>query len=99
MNTRIKVTNKNIREAEVADPTNCPIARAIKRTVKGIKNVHVYGKNANMTVKKGSRLTFYTAVLGSNAAAFVSRFDAGLSVAPFKLNVKWNRTTAANCGF
>lgn len=96
MNTRISVTDKNIREAEVADPTNCPIARALKRTVKGIKKVHVYGRNANMSVKKGSKTTFYTSVLAKSATNFISRFDAGMSVNPFKLSIIWKRAAATS---
>jgi len=95
MNTRISVTNKNIREAKVADPTNCPIARALKHTVKGIKKVHVYGRNANMTVKNGKKITYYTAVLEKVATNFISRFDAGSPVIPFKLSINWKRTPTA----
>jgi len=99
MNTRISVTDKNIREAKVADPTNCPIARALKRTVTGIKKVHVYGRNANMTVKKGNKTTFYTAILDKAAAGFISRFDAGMSVNPFKLSINWKRSPTSTSMF
>lgn len=91
MNVRLNVTNKNINEAKQADPTNCPIARALKRTVRGIKNVRVYGKNANMLVKKGKKITFYTTVLENAATTFIKRFDSGLAVHPFKLKITWKR--------
>jgi len=92
MNVRLNVTNKNINEAKQADPTNCPIARALKRTVKGITKVRVYGKNANMLVKNGKKITFYTTILDNVATTFIKRFDSGLAVNPFKLNINWKRT-------
>ena len=94
MNINLNVTNKNIRDAKVADPSNCPIAKALKRSVRGLKDVYVYGKNAHITIKKGNRCTRYTTDLVQVATKFVQRFDAGLAVLPFKFNLNFKRAGA-----
>ena len=91
MNINLNVTNKNIRDAKVADPSNCPIAKALKRSVKGLKQVYVYGRNAHIVVKKGNRNVRYSTDLAKEASKFVSRFDAGLAVLPFKFNLNFKK--------
>lgn len=99
MNIKLNVTNKNIRDAEIADPSNCPIAKALKRSVKGLKNVFVYGKNAHITIKNGNRCQRYTTDLAQIASTFVRRFDAGLSVLPFKFTLNFKRAGSLTSRF
>jgi len=94
MNINLSVTEKNIRDAKVADPSNCPIAKALKRSVKGLKKVYVYGRNAHILVKQGKRNVRYSTNLISEATKFVTRFDAGLAVLPLKLKLNFKRATA-----
>lgn len=95
MNINLNVTGKNIRDAKVADPSNCPIANALKRSVKGLRKVFVYGRNAHIVVKKGNRSTRYSTNLAKEASQFVSRFDAGLAVLPFKFKLNFKRAVGA----
>jgi len=97
MNINLNVTGKNIRDAKIADPSNCPIAKALKRTVNGLKKVYVYGRNAHIVVKKGNRSVRYSTNLVKEASQFVSRFDAGLAVIPFKFKLNFKR--AVGVGF
>jgi len=94
MNINLSVTEKNIRDAKVADPSNCPIAKALKRSVRGLKKVYVYGRNAHMLVKQGKKNVRYSTDLVKEASQFVTRFDAGLAVLPFKFKLNFKRTTA-----
>ncbi len=93
MRINLNVTNKNIKDAKIADPSNCPIAKALKRTVRGLKNVYVYGKDAHLVIKKGNRNYRYTSNLARIATQFVTRFDAGLAVVPFKLRLDFKRAS------
>lgn len=99
MNIKLNVTNKNIRDAKVADPSNCPIAKALKRSVKGLRDVYVYGKNAHITIKNGNRCTRYTTDLAQIASSFVRRFDAGLAVLPFKFTLSFKKAGALSSRF
>lgn len=94
MKMNLNVTNKNIEDAKIADPSNCPIAHALKRTVRNLKKVYVYGKDAHLVVRRGKRNYRYTASLNKIASGFVNRFDSGLAVAPFKFNLNFKKAAA-----
>jgi hypothetical protein len=94
MKINLNVTNKNIKDAKIADPSNCPIAKALKRKVKGLTNVYVYGKDAHLVIKKGNRNYRYNTHLARVASKFVARFDAGLAVIPFKFSLNLKRASA-----
>ena len=93
MKINLNVTGKNIKDAKVADPSNCPIANALKKTVKGLKNVYVYGKDAHLVIKRGNKNYRYTSSLAKIASHFVTRFDSGLAVAPFKFQLNFKRAS------
>lgn len=83
-----KITNKNILEGEKANPQNCAIARSIKNEMKKkIKNVSVLPTQVILEMDKN----MFIAEMPKNGTDFIKRFDRGLAVNAFKLNLKFKK--------
>jgi hypothetical protein len=87
----INITEKNIFEGEKANPQNCAIARAIKRNMKG-KLMSVSVLPSHIVVKTKNKE--YIAVMPKEGSSFIKRFDRGLAVNSFKLNLKFKKDFA-----
>ena len=84
----LKITNKNILEGEKANPQNCAIARAIKAKMKN-KFEEVSVLPSHVTLKIDEKI--FVAPMPKEATNFIKRFDRGLAVNPFELNLKFKR--------
>lgn len=76
--TKIKVTKKDIKRGEPTDPYSCPIALAVKRTLK-VKQVCVTLGLVEFLWKDVE----IVAPLPIKAETFIDRFDEELEVEPF----------------
>ena len=83
-----KITNKNILEGEKANPQNCAIARAIKNKMK--KEIQEVSVLATQVVLKIDNKMF-VATMPKEGTNFIKRFDRGLAVNPFELNLKFKK--------
>ena len=88
MNKNINITEKNIFEGEKANPQNCAIARAIKGKLK--KKVQEVSVLPNQVIIKINKKMFI-AEMPKNGTNFIKRFDRGLAVNSFKLNLKFKK--------
>lgn len=91
MKKTINITEKNIFEGEKANPQNCAIARAIKRNMKG-KLMSVSVLPSHIVVKTKNKE--YIAAMPKEGSNFIKRFDRGLAVNSFKLNLKFKKDFA-----
>ena len=83
-----KITNKNILEGEKANPQNCAIARAIKNKMK--KEIQEVSVLATQVVLKIDNKMF-VATMPKEGTNFIKRFDRGLAVNHFELNLKFKK--------
>jgi len=91
MNKTIKITQRNIFEGEMANPQNCAIARAMKEEMKGkSKSISVLPSHIVIKIKNNQ----YTAIMPKKGRSFIKRFDHGLAVNSFKLNLKFKKQFA-----
>jgi len=91
MNHKINVTNTNILEGEKANPQNCAIAKAIKSKMKKkISSVSVLP--SHVTLKIDNKM--FVAKMPKSGANFIKRFDRGLAVNAFELNLKFKKDFA-----
>jgi len=91
MNHKINVTNTNILEGEKANPQNCAIAKAIKSKMKKkISSVSVLP--SHVTLKIDNKM--FVAEMPKSGANFIKRFDRGLAVNAFELNLKFKKDFA-----
>jgi len=88
MKQKLKITNKNILEGEKANPQNCAIARAIKNKMK--KEIQEVSVLATQVVLKIDNKMF-VAPMPKEGTNFIKRFDRGLAVNPFELNLKFKK--------
>jgi len=88
MNRTLKITNKNILEGEKANPQNCAIARAIKNKMK--KNIEEVSVLPTQVILKMDNKMFI-APMPKEGTNFIKRFDRGLAVNPFELNLKFKK--------
>jgi hypothetical protein len=88
MKQTLKITNKNILEGEKANPRNCAIARSIKSKMKKkITNVSVLPTQVILEIDK----KMFVAEMPKKGTNFIKRFDRGLAVNPFELNLKFKK--------
>ena len=88
MKKTINVTNRNITEGEKANPQNCAIARAIKSKMrKKIQEVSVLP--TQIILKIDNKMLI--APMPKEGTNFIKRFDRGLAVNPFELNLKFKK--------
>lgn len=97
MKLNLRITKNDIKDGERSNPSNCAIARSIKRnkniTVKSVSVFHdvCIVKKAN----KSGNLASYVATLPQKAQTFVRNFDHSLRVTPFALNLNFAKTSSA----
>jgi len=88
MKQNLKITDKNILEGEKANPQNCAIARAIKSKMKKkISNVSVLPSQVILEIDK----KMFIAEMPKKGKDFIKRFDHGLAVNAFELNLKFKK--------
>lgn len=88
MKQNLKITDRNILEGEKANPQNCAIARAIKSKMKKkITNVSVLPSQVILEIDK----KMFIAEMPKKGADFIKRFDRGLAVNAFELNLKFKK--------
>lgn len=88
MKQNLKITDKNILEGEKANPQNCAIARAIKSKMKKkITNVSVLPTQVILEIDK----KMFVAEMPKKGTDFIKRFDRGLAVNAFELNLKFKK--------
>jgi hypothetical protein len=88
MNKTLKITDKNILEGEKANPQNCAIARAIKSKMKKkIEEVSVLP--TQVILKMDNKM--FVAPMPKEGTNFIKRFDRGLAVNAFELNLKFKK--------
>lgn len=84
----INITNRNILEGEKANPQNCAIARAIKSKLKKkVEEVSVLPTQVILKIDK----KMFVAEMPKEGTNFIKRFDRGLAVNPFELNLKFKK--------
>lgn len=88
MNKTIKITQQNIFEAEIANPQNCAIARAIKRNMKG-KLMSISVLPSHVTLRMDNKM--FIAKMPKPGADFIKRFDRGQAVNSFELNLNFKK--------
>jgi len=86
MKKHITITNKNIKEGELANPENCAIARSLKDNIRSLKTVSVLADHIKMTLKNGKS---YYADMPKQGTNFIKRFDRGQAVNKFKLDLNF----------
>jgi hypothetical protein len=85
---KFKITNKNILEGEKANPQNCAIARSIKSKMKKkIEEVSVLPSHVTLKIDE----KIFVAPMPKEATNFIKRFDRGLAVNAFELNLKFKK--------
>ena len=84
----IKITDANILEGEKANPQNCAIARAIKSKMK--KKIQEISVLPTQVVLKMDKKIFI-AEMPKYGTNFIKRFDRGLAVNAFELNLKFKK--------
>ena len=77
----INVTEEDIQAGIVFDPCNCPVARALRRA---FRRKIVSAGEGLLTIGKRGKISWYTP---SAVRAFISDFDAGSTVKPFKFEL------------
>ena len=88
MKHNIKITNSNILEGEKANPQNCAIARAIKSKLKKkVQEVSVLPTQVILKIDK----KMFVAEMPKEGTNFIKRFDRGLAVNSFKLDLKFKK--------
>ena len=88
MKKTLKITDKNILEGEKANPQNCAIARAIKSKMKKkIEEVSVLP--TQVILKMDNKM--FVAPMPKEGTNFIKRFDRGLAVNAFELNLKFKK--------
>jgi hypothetical protein len=86
----VRVTSDDIRRGRRRSFTCCPVARAVKRTLK-LGAVHV---NPLLINAGGPGENFKTP---STAGRFITKFDAGVQVQPFAFRLSSRRGSARKC--
>ena len=85
---KFNITNKNILEGEKTNPQNCAIARAIKSKMrKDIEEVSVLP--TQVILKMDNKM--FVAPMPKEGTNFIKRFDRGLAVNPFELDLKFKK--------
>lgn len=88
MKQKLKITDANILEGEKANPQNCAIARAIKSKLKKkVQEVSVLPTQVVLKIDK----KMFVAEMPKKGTNFIKRFDRGLAVNPFELNLKFKK--------
>jgi len=88
MKKTINITNRNITEGEKANPQNCAIARAIKSKMrKEIEEVSVLPTQVILKIDN----KMFVAPMPKEGTSFIKRFDRGLAVNPFELNLRFKK--------
>lgn len=91
MKKTIKITDRNILEGEKANPQNCAIARAIKSKMKKkITGLSVLPTQVILEIDK----KMFVAEMPKDGTNFIKRFDRGLAVNAFELNLKFKKSYA-----
>ena len=86
MKKHITITNKNIKEGELANPENCAIARSLKDSIRSLKTVSVLADHIKMTLKNNKS---YCAEMPKQGTNFIKRFDRGQAVAKLELDLNF----------
>lgn len=86
MKKHIKVTNKNIKEGELANPENCAIARSLKDNIRNLKDVSVLADHIKINLKNGKS---YYAEMPKQGTNFIKRFDRGQAVNKLELDLNF----------
>ena len=96
MKLNFKITKNDIKDGERSNPSNCAIARSVKRNKNiTVKSVSVFHDVCILKkVNKAGKLSSYVASLPEKAQNFVRNFDHNLKVIPFALNLNFIKTSA-----
>jgi len=91
-----KITKNDIKDGERSNPSNCAIARSVKRNKNIIvKSVSVFHDVCILKkTNKSGKISNYVASLPEKAQNFVRNFDHNLKVLPFALNLSFKKTRA-----
>lgn len=98
MQLRINVSKKDIHNGEKSNPSDCAIAKALKRN-KALKPTRVgvfYDKCIVQTVGAKGRKQSYIASLNDKASMFVHRFDHGKTVKPLALTLDLKKCSSSH---
>lgn len=87
MKIRLGIKDKHIQYGERANPQNCAIAKALKDKMHNIDKVGVFPSHVYLVVKKQNKSSAFKAKLTKAASEFIKRFDHGLPVSTFALNL------------
>lgn len=86
MRKHITITNKNIKDGELANPENCAIARSLKDSIRSLKSVSVLADHIKICLKNGRS---YYAEMPKEGTDFIKRFDRGQAVFKLKLDLNF----------
>jgi len=91
-----RITKKDIKDGERSNPSNCAIARSVKRNKKvNLKSVSVFHDVCILKkVNAAGKISSYVAYLPHKAQTFVRNFDHKLKVQPFALNLNFSKTSS-----
>jgi hypothetical protein len=94
---KLHVSKSDIKNGELANPQNCAIARTLKRNkhIK-IRSVSVLPSVCTIkTINKSGKTQTLRASLSEEAREFITNFDHGLPVMPFKLVLNFAKNNAS----
>lgn len=96
MHLNLNITDRDINKGERANPSECAIARAIKRnrTIKTASVSVFYDKCVVHAVKNGKTVS-YVGRLPDQASTFVHQFDHFKAVCPMSFSIELNKATKA----
>jgi hypothetical protein len=93
----LKITKSDIKDGERSNPSNCAIARSVKRNKNvSVKSVSVFHDVCILKkINRAGKISSYVASLPEKAQNFVRNFDHNLKVLPFALNLSFVKTSSA----
>jgi hypothetical protein len=95
MQQKFNITKNDIKNGEKTMPSNCAIAKAIKREMKTnkitLQNVSVLPDNVSFSIfnENTKRVKTYNARMPLYGKKFIRAFDSGLRVKPFELELNF----------
>jgi hypothetical protein len=95
---KLKITKSDIRNGKQHDPSNCAVARSIKRQYrakhqkKELMDVNVLPGHVCIHVFENNKVVSYGAKMPVKGTSFVEQFDNDMTVKPMSLDIPLKRT-------
>ena len=95
---KFKITKSDINQGKQHDPSNCAIARSIRRQYrtkhqkKELMDVNVLPGHVSIHVFENNKVVTYGAKMPIKGTTFVENFDNDITVKPLNLDIPLKRT-------